>query len=240
MSDIIEFKEKIAKDRSSAFVSFESLLPGKKNGAAPPDTLDGLEKQKDQVRREIEAMLAKAKAEKKRIEEEAFQQGFAKGEEEGRQTGRQAFADDINKAQQLIASLRQERDRVCRQYQEEILVLIKTMVERLVGHEVSVNPLLIKNCLSRAMQYVVDDSAVKVHLHADDFQRIRELSLEDPSFLQSSRSVELIEDPAVAPGGCLLRTDFGEIDARLENCREKLFEIVERAFLEALAADGKE
>jgi flagellar assembly protein FliH len=78
-----------------------------------------------------------------------------------------------------------------------------------------------------------------VHLHSDDFQHIKEITLEDPSLLQGARRFELIDDPAVNRGGCLLQTDFGEIDATLDTCRERLFALVDQAFQDALAADGE-
>ena len=239
MSNIFEFKEKIEKDRSPDFISFESLMLGKDKEELS-DPLQQLNKEQEAVRRETEAILARAEAEKQGIEEEAYRKGFASGEEEGSKSAEKAFADKIKEAARLIRSLENERDLVHRQYEKELLALIKIMVERLVGQEVSVNPLVIVDCLRLAMKYVVEDSTVKVHLHSDDFQHIKEMSLEDPSLLQGARRIELIEDPAVARGGCLLQTDFGEIDATLDNCRERLFEIVDRAFLDALAADGKE
>jgi flagellar assembly protein FliH len=239
MSNIFEFKEKIEKDRSPDFISFESLMLGKDKEELS-DPLQQLKKEQEAVRRETEAILARAEAEKQGIEEEAYRKGFASGEEEGSKSAEKAFADKIKEAARLIRSLENERDLVHRQYEKELLALIKIMVERLVGHEVSVNPLVFVDCLRLAMKYVVEDSTVKVHLQSDDFQHIKEMSLEDPSLLQGARRIELIEDPAVARGGCLLQTDFGEIDATLDNCRERLFEIVDRAFLDALAADGKE
>lgn len=239
MSNIFEFKEKIEKDRSPDFISFESLMLGKDKKKLS-DPLQQLKKEQEAVRRETEAILARAEAEKQGIEEEAYRKGFASGEEEGSKSAEKAFADKIKEAARLIRSLENERDLVHRQYEKELLALIKIMVERLVGHEVSANPLVIVDCLRLAMKYVVEDSTVKVHLQSDDFQHIKEISLDDPSLLQGARRIELIEDPAVARGGCLLQTDFGEIDATLDNCRERLFEIVDRAFLDALAADGKE
>jgi flagellar assembly protein FliH len=239
MSNIFEFKENIEKDRSPDFISFESLMLGKDKEKLS-DPLQQLKKEQEAVRRETEAILARAEAEKQGIEEEAYRKGFASGEEEGSKSAEKAFADKIKEAARLIRSLENERDLVHRQYEKELLALIKIMLERLVGHEVSVNPLVIVDCLRLAMKYVVEDSTVKVHLQSDDFQHIKEMSLEDPSLLQGARRIELIEDPAVARGGCLLQTDFGEIDATLDNCRERLFEIVDRAFLDALAADGKE
>lgn len=236
MSRIIEFNDKIAKFKGASFVSFESMMPGKKeNGHIAEDSLSQLEEKHELVRQETRAMLEQAHVEKKRIEEQAYKEGFARGEEEGRDTGKKQFAEKIDQALRLIKTLQEQKGAVHKQYEEDLLSLIKVMVERLAGHEISVNPLVIRNCLSKAMEYVVEDSTVKVHLHADDFQHIKEMSLDDPFFLEGARRVELIEDPAISPGGCLLQTDFGEIDARLENCREKLFQTVERAFMAALA-----
>lgn len=236
MSNIFEFSEKIKKDKGASFVSFESMIGKKETN----DPLDILRKEQESISRETEAMIAAANAEKKRIEEEAFQKGFDRGLEEGRATAQQEFDEKIAGAVNLIQSLEQEKDTVHKQYEEDLLALVKTMVERLVGHEVSVNPLVIRNTLRKAMEYVVEGSTVTIHLHADDLQRIKEMSLEDPSLLAGTKRIELVEDPLVSSGGCLLNTAFGEIDATLENCREKLFAAVERAFLAALAEDDGE
>lgn len=238
MSRIYEFKQKIDKDPHSGFVSFASMMGGDQRDTGPAaDPLRELEEKKAALQKEIDAMLAAAEAEKKRIEQEARDRGMAQGLEEGRQAGRREYEEKMAEALGLIDEVGRERQQVQRRYEEDLLVLIRTMVERLVGHEVSVNPLVIKNCLQGAMQFVVENSMVKVHLHAEDFQRLREMSLEDPSLLQGAKRVELIEDGAISQGGCLLETEFGEIDATLETCRDRLFELVDRAFLAALAAN---
>ncbi len=240
LSKIIEFKDTIEQDEGAAsFVSFESMLPPEERtgsvGEDLPDPIEEARKEQEAIRLETEEMVAKANAEKERIEQEAYDKGFARGEEEGRIAGQKEFDEKIAKALELIGTLTDERGRVGKQYEEDLLTLVKTMVERLVYHEVSVNPLVIQACMRKAMEYVVEDSTVMVHLQADDFQSIKEMSLDDPTLLEGTSKVELIEDPVVSQGGCRLQTDFGEIDATMENCKEKLFEIVDRAFLAALA-----
>jgi flagellar assembly protein FliH len=113
------------------------------------------------------------------------------------------------------------------------------MVDRLVNHEVSVNPRVIQACFREAMEFVVENSVVQVHLHSEDFHRIKEASLENPTMIAGKSRVELVDDPNISQGGCLLKTDFGEIDATLESCREKLYEAFDRAFLAALAEDNE-
>lgn len=240
MSKIVEFTDKISKDKGANFVSFESMIPADKVVCQEhtPDPAQVFKREQEAIRRETEELVVKANADKERIEQEAYEKGLARGEEEGRDAGKKEFDEKISQALQLISSFTQERARVGKQYEEDLLTLIKTMVDRLVYHEVSVNSLVIQACLRKTMEYVVEDSTVMVHLHDDDFQRIKERSLEDPTLLEGTNRVELIEDPLISQGGCRLQTDFGEIDATLENCKEKLFEIVDRAFLAALAEKG--
>jgi flagellar assembly protein FliH len=109
------------------------------------------------------------------------------------------------------------------------------MVDKLVDHEVSVNPLVISACLKKALTYVVENSSVKVHLNDTDFSKIKEASLENPDILQGFSQLELIEDQSVTVGGCLLETEFGEIDATIENRKEKLFEAIGRFFSQSLS-----
>jgi flagellar assembly protein FliH len=176
-----------------------------------------------------------AREEAAKVMQDAYDQGFAEGEAAGRAQGKGEYEDRIAKLSSLLSTLDVQRAEVLHQHEEDLLQLIKTMVDRLVNHEVSVNPLVIKASLQKAMDFVVENSMVQVHLHGDDFNRIKKLSLEDPALLEGKNRVQLVEDPNISAGGCLLKTDFGEIDATLAQSREKLFALVDQAFMAALA-----
>jgi len=187
---------------------------------------------------EAEALLSSAREEAAKVMQDAYDQGFAEGEAAGLAKAKGEYQERIAKLGSLLSALDGQRADVLRQHEEHLLELIKTMVDRLVNHEVSVNPLVIKACLQKAMDYVVENSTVQVHLHADDFNRIKKISLDDPSLLAGKNRVQLVEDPQIGVGGCFLKTDFGEIDATLEQSRARLFAVVEKAFSAALAANN--
>lgn len=207
------------------------LNPGADPGTGPP--LDA----REAARRDAEEIVSKAKEQAADIEREAYEKGLAKGEQEGLAAGEKKYAEEIAKAKDLLQTLQNQVETVHRQHEQDLLVLIKAMVDRLVNHEVSVNPMVIQACLKKTMEFVVDNSIVKVHLHTDDFNRLKEAGLANPALFEGKSKVQLIEDPTVSLGGCLVSTDFGEIDATLEGCRDKLYEAVDQAFIAALA-DG--
>ena len=113
--------------------------------------------------------------------------------------------------------------------------MVNMMVDKIVNHEVSVNPRVITASLKKALSYVIENSLVKIHLNSIDFSKIKEASLENPDILEGFSQLELIEDQSVSVGGCLLETEFGEVDATIENRKEKLFEAIDRFFMQSLS-----
>ncbi len=209
---------------------------GETEAAAPPRPRDP----REIAREEAAEILAQAREEAARLQQEAREKGKAQGEKEGRAKAEKEYAARIRQLEQMAAALRDLRRELFDRYQEELLTLVKSVSERLVRHEVSVNPLVIRACFQEAMGFVVENSLVKVHISPDDFHHLKEAGLADPSMFGGKNRVQLVEDPTVSAGGCLLKSSFGEIDATLENGREKLYEAVDRAFMAALAGAGRE
>ncbi|MEN8257059.1 MAG: FliH/SctL family protein [Thermodesulfobacteriota bacterium] len=241
MSSIVEFKDMLAVDDEENFVSYESLMGEEEEDVDKgPDLLEVALKEVEKSKEEARRLVSEAEDRVAELEKEAYEKGFQKGEEEGRQVGEEALAEKISQASQVIAAVNEERQRICSLYEKDTLALVLTMVEQLVNHEVSVNHLVIEKCLQKALEFVVDNSQVIAHLHPDDFMQVKDAVVEDPLFLENTDKVELMEDPAISPGGCLLETTFGEIDATLENCKDKLFKAVEQSFALALAETNEE
>lgn len=237
MSSIVEFKDFKVPDDEENFVSYESMMEEEDEEEVDPgpDLHELARQELATATAEAARLVKEAEARVAKLEQEARDRGFAKGEAEGRRVGEEALAATIKQAGQVILAAKAERRRISALYEKDILALVLAMVEHLVNHEVSVNHRVIEQCLRKTMGFVVDNSQVVVHLHPDDFLRIRDAVVENPLFLENAERVELMEDPAISQGGCLLKTTFGEIDARLEHCKEKLYKAVELSFLAALA-----
>lgn len=232
LSSIVEVKP--PKNDGRDFVSFETMV-GDNDVAAGPTPLEVAQSELEEVQAECERLLAEANAEVERIKKEAHDQGFAQGEQEGLKTGEASFNAKLATLADQIAALAKEQERVYQENEAQLLPLIRAMVEKLVNHEVSVNHKVIEACLAKAMDAVVGQSKVVVHLNPDDFLTIKDVVMENPLFLEGAGRVELMEDLAVSQGGCLLVTEFGEIDATLEHRKAKLDQAVEQAFLAALS-----
>ena len=241
MSSIVEFKDLQIMDDEENFVSYESLMDDDEDEVDQgPDLLEIARQELEEAKAEALRLVEEAEARVEKIEKDAYEKGFKEGEAEGRKVGEEAFAAQISQAAQVIEAGKTERQRICSLYEKDIFALVTSMVDHLVNHEASVNHRVIEKCLHKTLRFVVDNSQVVAHLHPEDFLRIKDAVVEDPLFIENADRVELMEDPAISQGGCLLETTFGEIDATLESCKEKLFKAVEKSFLAALAETDDE
>lgn len=235
LSSIVEVKP--VKGGKRDFVSFETMIAhdGEEAGPTP---LELAQAKLKAVQEETAQLIAEAKAEVEQIKKDAYDAGFSTGETEGKQAGQDSFNAKIAEIAAQIVELAGEQKRVYLEHEEQILPLVRAMVDKLVNHEVSVNHKVIETCLSKAMAAVVGQSRVVVHLHPDDFLTIKDVVMADPLFLEGAGRVELMEDLAMSQGGCVLKTEFGEIDASIENRKLLLDQAVEQAFLAALSEVG--
>jgi len=221
------------------FLSFEDFWQAKP-GSAEAKRLARHRSPQEIAMEEAAEILRQAGEQAATIREKAYVEGKAAGEAEGKAAGLAQYAKQQQEFAALLTALDGEREAVLRQHEESMLALITAMVDRLVYHEASVNPLVIQACLKKAMEFVVENSTVRIHLHGDDFGRLKKASLENSRLIEGKNRIQLVEDPNVAVGGCFLKTDFGEIDATLETCKARLYAAVEQAFLAAMAEDTTE
>lgn len=244
MSKVIKLQQDRAVQTQTAprletedFLSFEDFWQSKP-GSVEAKELARRKSPQEIAMQEAAEIIRQAGEQAEKLKDEAYAEGLAKGEAEGKAAGLAQYEQQVEELTSLLSALDGEREALLRQHEESMLSLITTMVDRLVYHEVSVNPLVIQACLKKAMEFVVENSTVQIHLHGDDFARLKKASLENSRLIEGKNRIQLVEDPNIAVGGCFLKTDFGEIDASLENCKARLYAAVEQAFSAAMAADN--
>lgn len=242
MSKVIKLQQKFSvqaapRMETEEFLSFEDFWQGKGAGKAPA-RMHRPKDPREIAAAEAAALIEQTRQQAEEIRREAHAQGLAAGEASGQAEGLRLYRERIDALDALLRNLETQQADLLRRHEADLLVLTKTMVDRLVHHEVSTNPLVVQACLKKAMEFVVENSSVQVHINGEDFNRLKQASMENPRLIEGKSRLQLVEDSGVAVGGCLVKTGFGEIDATLESCRENLYAGVDKAFLAALADDA--
>ena len=148
--------------------------------------------------------------------EQGYAAGFAKGETEGREAA-QAQAEPLFKAlETVLGELDGVRRRVCRHLEQEVVELALHVARKVIRHELTVSQEAILRVVEEAMGQMDDPGRIAIRLHPQDLKRVRDAGQRMTSLLDKFDSVAFEEDAGLACGGCYIQTEFGDIDARVQ------------------------
>ncbi len=162
------------------------------------------------------------------LEKNAYENGFNQGEKAGREIAEQKVEAVMRRYAEAILEIGRLRATLLTQVEREVVKLAVQIAKKIIHREIQADPDIIQTLVRVALSHVAEKSAVTVHLSPVDYNYL----LEQRAELSQSegRDISLLADKSVERGGCLIQTECGDIDARIE---EK-FREVEHAFFEDL------
>jgi flagellar assembly protein FliH len=167
---------------------------------------------------------AEQKEKERANHERGYQEGLAAGQAEiKRQTA--ALNERIARLDSVLATLARPFEDLDDEVEEQLTLLALTVGKQMVRRELRTDPAqviaVIRESVGRLPAAARD---VRVHLNPEDAAIVREL-LSVPT--SGERAWTIVEDPSLSRGGCIVRTDTSQIDARLDS---RLNAIVSAAF----------
>jgi type III secretion system HrpE/YscL family protein len=171
---------------------------GPVHGIVRRETLD--------ARAEAERTLSSAQREASRLVEQARAEAEGIRAEAREHGARSAEAD----AARLLVEAARQRDRVLSQCREELARLAMAVAQRVIGDRVVQDASVVRHLVEQALHRARRAHRVSVHVHPDDAPAAQELAR------AAGASVTVQPDPTLKRGDCVLHTDAGDVDARIE------------------------
>jgi len=160
------------------------------------------------------------------IEQQAREEGFECGYREGMEAGRQAQASRVEYLEQIMQTLTRPLADLDRQVEADLVELAIAIARQLLRGEYETAPERVATVVRDAIGMLPAASrVVRLQLHPEDAALVRELV----QLPESAHDWQIIEDPTVSRGGCLVDSETVRVDATVEARLE--------ATLETLMAD---
>lgn len=180
----------------------------------------------------IESEIEKrALEELKSVQEQAYSEAFDLGMSEGR---RQAFAthsDEIEKRilelDKLVRSIRDSKIHFFNSNENQLMKMVYYLATRLAMFEISENKNhAIQNVLKECIVAAHGDETVRVTVSPEQFDFLETLQKERQRELDFLKVVEFTPQDGITSGGCIITTNYSEVDARVEERIKKLWDEV--------------
>jgi flagellar assembly protein FliH len=185
-----------------------------------------------------EQLLAAAQHEAEDLKKQAYanglaegrKDGLAKGLEEGRKSGhQQALTEHRARLSEVVGALTSAtsqldaaRTRLEAEAIREVVELAIAIARRVTKRQGMLDPSVVQANAAEAMKLVVDASDVRIAVHPRQKQVLADalprLQIQFPAL----KHVELVEDDALAPGGCRVFSRQGQVDAALDTQLDRI------------------
>lgn len=152
----------------------------------------------------------------KAADEDAYKRGFSEGKKAGSESEKK-FASVIKNLQQSLIDLEKSKKEMILNAEKGAVELAFAVSKKIVRSEVSINKSIIVDIIREALKKVMDYNKIKIKLRPSDYEFINTYEGEFSDFFKTSDNVVFEQDESILDGGCLIETDSGHIDARIEN-----------------------
>lgn len=152
------------------------------------------------AKRRATEIQAKAEEIAREARERGYQEGFAKG-----------VNDSAAAAVRLIADSTAIGDKLSEQAARLAIAIAPTVI----GEHIKLNPDTVKKIARKALQESIVGDSVTIVVNPEDKSMLDGIHGELKR-VASGAAVAIEADPALSRGGCIVKTDFGEVDASVE------------------------
>jgi type III secretion protein L len=106
--------------------------------------------------------------------------------------------------------------------ENELVALACQIAEKIIGRDLQRQPELVVEICANAIENVRHAKAMVLRVHPKDGAILREKRPVLMSLIGRAMDLSVKDDPDVEPGGCIVQTEFGTLDAQLKTQFEML------------------
>lgn len=156
----------------------------------------------------------------KEMEEQAYRQAYDLGLTEGAEKAfaeqKDVLAEKLGRFDQLLNSIENMKTEILKENESEIIKLIYKIAVRIAMREISLQQDPILAMLNELVAEVQGANKIHIKLNPSDAKFVEELRAKKVKDIDRLDHVKLQDSNDVTPGGCFIETNFGEIDATIE------------------------
>lgn len=118
--------------------------------------------------------------------------------------------------QAMLAGFSQQRRELLMELQPYVTRISVEVARRIVQRELRTDPGMVTRVVGAALEQMAAASRVRVRVHPLDARTLRETLQEIVSAPDEAEAIEIVPDGSIEHGGCVVESDRGIVDARLQ------------------------
>ncbi|HOO57545.1 MAG TPA: FliH/SctL family protein, partial [bacterium] len=149
-------------------------------------------------------------------EEEGYKKGYDDGYGKGKQSGLQETINAVSMMNEVIEQLKAYHTQILEDSQKDILKMAIAVAEKVLHKEIMTDPETVLGVVKDALRRVSFKKHFIIHVNPLDLEILKSASDQIISVLDNHESVKFKASAQVEPGGCVVQTESGTVDAQVD------------------------
>ncbi len=173
-----------------------------------------------------------------------IQFAYDKGFSDGQESSNAAYAKELNDHRNWVKSIDLLATELRSQFTNELFALEQVSISlavviarHIIERELSNDTNLVFELVRKAIKSIDEESLFKIAVNPDDYKILEHFRLDLLNDKTLANKIEISPDAEVGPGGCILHTDAGIVDARVDTQLHKIKELMNEEYSKHEGAD---
>ncbi|MDD3294301.1 MAG: FliH/SctL family protein [Geobacteraceae bacterium] len=159
-------------------------------------------------------------------EEEALlrvQEGYDKGFAEGKRQAERGLSSVFRALRDAVDALTGLRERILLEAEDDLLLLSVMIARKVINQEITTDRMILARVIAAAVNSASEKEEIVIRLNPEDHRLVSAHKSLYLSGFNVDRLLDIKSDDSVTPGGCIVDTAMGEIDARVDAQLDEIF-----------------
>ena len=166
---------------------------------------------------EAAKILEQANSDKSEISKKSYKEGYDKGHEDGFNTGKDEVTRLVERTHKILESVMSRREEILSETEQQIVELVILMARKVVKVLSESQKSVVMANVLQALKKVKGRGCVTLRVNLADVKLTSEHVQDFIKQVENVQGITVLEDSTVEKGGCIVETDFGAIDARIQS-----------------------
>ena len=146
----------------------------------------------------------------------SYEEGYVQGSKEAELRIEQQFEARISEGRYVLEQAYEASRQTISEAEPFLIDLSCAVAEKIIGKQLSLSPELVLDMIRSALRRSMDKETVTLCVSPAQFSYVQSVRDELSNAIDAQVELRILPDPSVQDRGCVIKTSFGSIDARVE------------------------
>jgi flagellar assembly protein FliH len=161
--------------------------------------------------------------------ENGFQEGMISGKKEVEEKVYQEYKEKIGQVQELLENAYKQKESIILEAEPFLLELSNAIASKIIKQELESYPDKFVELIKQHILRFKEKDFITICVHPMDFDYIQSQRSHLLAVVNGETEIKIVPDHSVTEKGCIIRTAYGSVDARIDTQIEEIKKVIQDA-----------